>query len=90
MALIDIDKAKLEGEVLDMQHGMLFAKPVKISGSAECDVSAGSDLCIITAGARQREGEPRLSLVQRNVDIFKGKKHVCVLNRLRCRQDPLA
>lgn len=35
-------------------------------------LSAGSKLCIITAGARQREGESRLNLVQRNTDILKG------------------
>lgn len=35
-------------------------------------VSAGSRLCIVTAGARQRVGESRLDLVQRNTDIFKG------------------
>lgn len=35
-------------------------------------VTAGSRLCIITAGARQRTGESRLDLVQRNTDIFKG------------------
>lgn len=35
-------------------------------------VSAGSRLCIITAGARQRPGESRLDLVQRNTDIYKG------------------
>jgi L-lactate dehydrogenase len=29
-------------------------------------------LCIVTAGARQREGESRLNLVQRNADILKG------------------
>lgn len=28
-------------------------------------------MCIITAGARQREGESRLDLVQRNTNIFK-------------------
>lgn len=28
-------------------------------------------MCIVTAGARQREGESRLDLVQRNTDIFK-------------------
>jgi malate/lactate dehydrogenase len=37
----------------------------------EYSVSAGSRICIITAGARQREGESRLDLVQRNVAIFK-------------------
>lgn len=35
-------------------------------------VSANSRLCIVTAGARQRPGESRLDLVQRNTDIFKG------------------
>ena len=35
-------------------------------------ISAGSKLCIVTAGARQREGESRLNLVQRNTDILKG------------------
>ncbi|KAJ8248927.1 hypothetical protein GJAV_G00229270 [Gymnothorax javanicus] len=33
--------------------------------------TAGSKLCVITAGVRQREGESRLALVQRNVDVFK-------------------
>lgn len=35
-------------------------------------ISAGSKICVITAGCRQREGESRLSLVQRNVEIFRG------------------
>ena len=34
--------------------------------------TANSRLCIVTAGARQKEGESRLDLVQRNTDIFKG------------------
>lgn len=35
-------------------------------------MTAGSRLCIVTAGTRQRVGESRLGLVQRNTDIFKG------------------
>lgn len=35
-------------------------------------VTAGSRLCVVTAGARQRTGESRLDLVQRNTDILKG------------------
>jgi L-lactate dehydrogenase len=38
-------------------------------------ITAGSRLCVITAGARQREGESRLDLVQRNVSIFKTIVH---------------
>ena len=43
--------------------------------STDYKVTAGSKICIISAGARQREGESRLNLVQRNVDIFKGSTH---------------
>ncbi|XP_033102556.1 L-lactate dehydrogenase-like isoform X2 [Anneissia japonica] len=71
LALVDVIKDKLEGEVLDLQHGLAFLKGVKISGSTDYSVTAGSKLCIITAGARQKEGESRLNLVQRNADIFK-------------------
>ena len=34
-------------------------------------ITAGSKICVVTAGARQKEGESRLNLVQRNVEIFK-------------------
>lgn len=34
-------------------------------------VSENSKLVIVAAGARQQEGESRLSLVQRNVNIMK-------------------
>lgn len=34
-------------------------------------ISANSKLVIVTAGARQQEGETRLDLVQRNVNIMK-------------------
>lgn len=39
---------------------------------ADFSVSAGSRLIVITAGVRQKEGESRLDLVQRNTDILKG------------------
>lgn len=39
--------------------------------STDYSVTAGSRICVITAGARQREGESRLDLVQRNTDIMK-------------------
>ena len=34
-------------------------------------VTANSKIVVVTAGARQNEGESRLNLVQRNVNIFK-------------------
>lgn len=58
--------------MLDLQHGSNFLKNAKITASTNLEVSAGSRLVIITAGVRQREGESRLDLVQRNTDILKG------------------
>ncbi|XP_047495627.1 L-lactate dehydrogenase-like isoform X3 [Penaeus chinensis] len=72
LALVDVAADKLRGEMMDLQHGLTFLRNVKIDASTDYAVTAGSRVCIVTAGARQREGESRLSLVQRNVDIFKG------------------
>lgn len=72
IALIDVAADKLVGEMMDLQHGSAFCKNAKISASTDYKVTAGSRLCIVTAGARQRVGESRLELVQRNTDIFKG------------------
>jgi L-lactate dehydrogenase len=72
VALIDMFENKLKGEMMDLQHGSNFLKNAKISASTDLSVSAGSRLIIVTAGVRQKEGESRLDLVQRNTDIMKG------------------
>lgn len=46
----------------------LFFSP---SISSDYSVTANSKVVVVTAGARQQEGESRLNLVQRNVNIFK-------------------
>ncbi|CAO2632652.1 L-lactate dehydrogenase C chain, partial [Lemmus lemmus] len=71
LALIDADADKLKGETLDLLHGSLFFRTPKIISGKEYSVSANSKLVIITAGARQKVGETRLDLVQRNVVIMK-------------------
>ncbi|KAL7639952.1 UNVERIFIED_CONTAM: hypothetical protein RMT77_009365 [Armadillidium vulgare] len=71
LALVDVDANKLRGEMMDLQHGLTFLRNIKIDASTDYSVTAGSRVVIVTAGARQREGESRLSLVQRNTDIFK-------------------
>ncbi|CAH2985478.1 unnamed protein product [Chilo suppressalis] len=71
IALVDVMADKLKGEMMDLQHGSAFMRNAKIQASTDYSISAGSKLCIITAGVRQREGESRLDLVQRNTDILK-------------------
>ena len=62
MVLIDANRAKAEGEALDISHGLLFAKPMDIADAA---------IVIVSAGAAQKPGETRLDLVKKNVGIFK-------------------
>ncbi|KAK9296449.1 hypothetical protein QLX08_009548 [Tetragonisca angustula] len=72
LVLVDVMADKLRGEMMDLQHGSAFLKNAKINASTDYSATANSSLCVVTAGARQREGETRLDLVQRNTDIFKG------------------
>ncbi|XP_056596414.1 L-lactate dehydrogenase B-B chain [Triplophysa dalaica] len=71
LALVDVMEDKLKGEMLDLQHGSLFLKTPKIVSGRDYSVSADSRVVVVTAGARQQEGESRLNLVQRNVNIFR-------------------
>ncbi|XP_051916608.1 L-lactate dehydrogenase B-B chain-like [Hippocampus zosterae] len=71
LALVDVMEDKLKGELMDLQHGSLFLKTSKMVAGTDYSVTANSRVVVLTAGVRQREGESRLDLVQRNVDIFK-------------------
>nr|XP_010348364.2 L-lactate dehydrogenase C chain isoform X2 [Saimiri boliviensis boliviensis] len=71
LVLVDVAADKLKGEMMDLQHGSLFFSTSKITSGKDYSVSANSKIVIVTAGARQQEGETRLALVQRNVAIMK-------------------
>ncbi|KAL3329554.1 hypothetical protein AABB24_033749 [Solanum stoloniferum] len=71
LALVDANSGKLRGEMLDLQHAAAFLPRTKIVASVDYTVTAGSDLCIVTAGARQNPGESRLNLLQRNLAMYK-------------------
>ncbi|KAF3699503.1 L-lactate dehydrogenase B-A chain [Channa argus] len=71
MALVDVMEDRLKGEMMDLQHGSLFLKCPKIVADKDYSVTANSRLVVVTAGVRQQEGESRLNLVQRNVNVFK-------------------
>ena len=70
MVLIDINKEKCEGEVMDLNHGMSFVSPVKIYAGDYSDCK-NADIIIIAAGANQKPGETRIDLAHKNTAIFK-------------------
>ncbi|KFV66698.1 L-lactate dehydrogenase B chain, partial [Dryobates pubescens] len=71
LALVDVLEDKLKGEMMDLQHGSLFLRTHKIVADKDYAVTANSKIVVVTAGVRQQEGESRLNLVQRNVNVFK-------------------
>jgi L-lactate dehydrogenase len=68
VVLIDIDHELVEGEVMDLSHGLPFVPPVKIRPGDYNDCKDCS-LIVITAGAKQKPGQSRLDLIQRNTEI---------------------
>lgn len=70
IVLVDVNKEKAEGEVMDIAHGAAFVKSVEMKAGTYKD-TADSDLVVITAGAGQKPGETRLDLIGKNVAIFK-------------------
>lgn len=70
LVLIDANQAKAMGDALDMNHGLPFLGKAKVWAGSYEDC-ADADIIIITAGAAQRPGESRVSLLKRNVAIFE-------------------
>lgn len=70
IAMIDLNKNLLAGQVLDLSHGLPYYPPVKIHEGDKKDY-ADAQAIVITAGASQRPGESRLELLQRNARIME-------------------
>lgn len=71
ISIFDIAPAKLEAEVLDLNHGLMFVPEATLDGSDDIDVLHGSDVVVITAGAKQKPGQTRIDLAETNADICR-------------------
>jgi len=70
IALLDANRDLAEGQVLDLAHGLPFVSPVKLTVADVSDYR-DANVIVITAGAKQKPGEPRLALLQRNAAIVE-------------------
>jgi len=70
IALIDANRELTEGQVLDLAHGLPYLPPIRIYEGEISDYS-DAQVIVITAGAKQRPGESRLDLLQRNAAIIE-------------------
>lgn len=70
IALYDVNAAKVEAEVADLQHGTQFTPTNRVTGGADIEVVRDSSVVIITAGAKQKPGQTRLELAATNAEIL--------------------
>ena len=71
LAIIDIDEKKLRGNVMDLNHGVVWSSSrtrVTAGTYGDCRDAA---IVVICAGAAQKPGETRLQLVDKNMRIMK-------------------
>ena len=71
LVLVDINKEKVEGEVMDLNHCLAFSPSkidIKSGDYADCH---DATLVVLAAGANQSPGETRMDLINKNSKIFK-------------------
>jgi len=70
IVMIDVNRDKAEGEVMDIIQGTCFREPISIT-AGDYEDAKDSDIVIITSGVARKPGQSRLELAQTNVDILK-------------------
>jgi L-lactate dehydrogenase len=70
IVIVDLDRKRLEGEVMDLSHGAPYIPAVEVVAGDYADL-ANSDLVVITAGRKQNPGQTRTDLARDNVELFR-------------------
>ncbi len=70
IVLIDANRAKAEGEAMDLNHTVPFTHPTRIWAGDFADC-AGAAITVLTAGAGQKPGQSRLDCIQANAGIWR-------------------
>lgn len=71
LVLIDINKDRIIGEAMDLNHCLAFSPSkidIRVGDYSDC---RDAKLIVIAAGANQNPGETRMDLINKNSKIFK-------------------
>lgn len=71
IAIYDVAGDKVRAEAADLSHGAMFSPSTVVTGSDDVSILNGSDIVVITAGAKQKPGQSRLELAEANVRILR-------------------
>ena len=80
LVLIDINKERIEGEVMDLNHCLAFAPTNMEIKVGDYSDTKNATIVMIAAGANQNPGETRMDLINKNSKIFKGIVESCISN----------
>ncbi len=70
IVLVDLKRERAEAEANDIYHAVPFAHPLSVRAGDYSDLG-GARVVVIAGGVAQKPGETRLSLLQRNADVFQ-------------------
>jgi L-lactate dehydrogenase len=70
IVLINANRQRAEGEAMDINHGSLFTKPVRVWAGDYRDCR-DADIVVLAAGAAQKPGDTRLELLRNNATILE-------------------
>jgi L-lactate dehydrogenase len=70
IVLVDNNRAKAEGEAMDLNHSVPLTHPTRIRAGEYPDCS-GATVTVVAAGVGQKPGESRLDLNNRNAAVFR-------------------
>lgn len=70
IVLLDSNRSKAEGEAMDLNHAVPFARAARV-WAGTYDDCAGAVLTVIAAGVGQRPSETRIELLARNAAVFR-------------------
>lgn len=70
IVLVDVDRARCEGEAMDLSHiqAFTFGTQIRSGDFSDC---AHASIVILTAGKNQKPGQSRLDLLQENAAIVQ-------------------
>lgn len=71
IALYDVNRVKVDAEVLDLNHGLQFVPMAVVEGSDDVGICADADVVVVTAGAKQKKGQTRMDLAAANTRICR-------------------
>jgi L-lactate dehydrogenase len=70
-AVQEVAGDRVRAEALDLAHGAMFTPNSRVTGSDDVAVLAGSDVVLVTAGAKQQPGQTRMDLAGANASILE-------------------